>query len=207
MIVSHRHRYIFFAVPKTATHAVREALRQNLGDDDWEQQVLTGQQFLPIPALARIGHGHISAQQAQAHLPEAMWRDYKKLAFVRNPYDRFVSACAFLNRNNPDYQASPLAWMKLALGREKFRQRILIQPQAGQLCDEQGDLAMDFVGRYESLQESMHEMCDLLALPRVELQRRNTSNHRAYHETIDAELQQALTEFYADDLRLFDYRF
>ena len=48
LIVSHEHKYIFFAVPKTATHTVREALRAHLGADDWEQQVLFGEQFLPI---------------------------------------------------------------------------------------------------------------------------------------------------------------
>jgi hypothetical protein len=37
MIVSHSHRFIFAAVPKTGTHAVRQALREQLGDDDIEQ--------------------------------------------------------------------------------------------------------------------------------------------------------------------------
>ena len=29
MIISHRHKFIFFAVPKTATHTIREALRHH----------------------------------------------------------------------------------------------------------------------------------------------------------------------------------
>ena len=33
MIISHKHRFIFVAVPKTATHAVRKALRPHLGRD------------------------------------------------------------------------------------------------------------------------------------------------------------------------------
>ena len=37
MIVSHRHRFIFAAVPKTGTHAVRQALREQMGDEDLEQ--------------------------------------------------------------------------------------------------------------------------------------------------------------------------
>jgi hypothetical protein len=54
VIISHRHKFIFFAVPKTATHATREALRQHLGPDDWEQQVLFGKQALPMPEIAAL---------------------------------------------------------------------------------------------------------------------------------------------------------
>ena len=106
MIVSHRHRFIFFAVPRTGTHAIRTALRGCLGPDDWQQQSLTERVRLPVPALARIGHGHVTLRQLRACLPEAVCRDYFKFACVRDPYERFVSACAMLNRRNPGYAAT-----------------------------------------------------------------------------------------------------
>ena len=34
MIISHQHRFIFAAVPKTGTHSVRQALREHLSADD-----------------------------------------------------------------------------------------------------------------------------------------------------------------------------
>ena len=95
MIISHRHKFIFFAVPKTATHTIREALRHHKDEDDWEQQVLYGEQALPIPEIARLKHGHISAEQIRPHLDDAIWNEYFKFAFVRNPFDRFVSTCFF----------------------------------------------------------------------------------------------------------------
>ena len=92
MIISHKHRFIFFAQPRTGTHAIRAALQPHLGRDDWQQQALTGTLRLPIPELARVGHGHISLRQVQAHLPSEIWRRYFKFAMVRNPYERYVSA-------------------------------------------------------------------------------------------------------------------
>ncbi len=210
MIVSHAHRYLFFAVPKTATHAVREVLRSSLFEQDWEQQALDskrGQQHLPIAELASIGHGHIDAIAAQTYLETSIWNDYFKVAFVRNPFDRFVSACAFLNRSNPEFAEQPTQWMKHAIRRPQFQQRILIRPQSRQLCDKQGELKMDFVGRYESLQESLDQLLQLLNLPSQQLVRRNASKHKDYQDYYDAELEQQVRAFYQKDLELFSYQF
>ena len=84
---------------------------------------------MPVPALAALGHGHISLRQALAHLPAAVCRDYFKFAFVRHPFDRFVSACAMLNRRNPDYAGRERTFMKNALKRPRFRNRVLVRPQ------------------------------------------------------------------------------
>ena len=37
MIISHQHRFIFAAVPKTGTHSVRQALREHMSEEDIEQ--------------------------------------------------------------------------------------------------------------------------------------------------------------------------
>ena len=109
MIVSHRHRFIFFAVPRTGTHAVRAALQPFPGPDDWQQKELLGRVRSPLPTLRRMEHGHITLRQARAHLPEAVWRTYFKFAFVRNSCDRFVSACAIRNTQSclPTPEARP----------------------------------------------------------------------------------------------------
>jgi len=63
MIISHKHSFIFAAVPKTGTHSVREALRQHMGPDDLEQARLFVEKQFPFPELAKVGHGHISLDQ------------------------------------------------------------------------------------------------------------------------------------------------
>jgi len=207
MIISHRHRFIFFAVPKTATHSIREALRQHKEPDDWEQQMLFGKQVLPFPEIAKIGHGHISAKEISAVLPAKQWQSYLKLAFVRNPFDRFVSACAFLNRGNPEFASRSTEWMKVAMTQPQFRQRVLIRPQAQQLCGDGGKLAVDFVGRYETIQTSLDEIFDRLSLPSAQLEIRNSSKHGHYRDYYDDNLRQQVSELYRDDMELFDYSF
>lgn len=207
MIISHKHRFVFFAVPKTATHAIRQALREHTGPDDWEQQVLFGEQYLPVPELARIKHGHISVRQIRPHLAPDVWKNYFKFGFVRNPFDRYVSTCFFLNRNNPDFAASAKTFMKRALTVPRFRQRILVQPQNLQLIDDNGNLALDTVGRYETLQQSYDEICKRIGIPAKSLERKNPSTHAAFTEYYDAELRDIVAVYYRDDLRLFGYDF
>lgn len=192
-------------MPKTATHTIREALRAHLGDEDWEQQVLFGQQSLPIPQIARLGHGHITVREIQPWLDPKQWRDYFKFGFVRNPFDRFVSTCFFLNREDPDFARAATTIMKDRLLRPRFQQRVLVRPQHLQLCDADGRVALDFVGRYEDLQRSYDRICDRIGLPHTELSTKNASDHEDYNSYYDAELRQLVARFYADDLRIFAY--
>lgn len=206
MIVSHKHRFIFFAVPKTGTHAVREALRAHLGEEDWEQQVLFGRQTLPIPQLAAIRHGHISVQQLRPHLPAARWDEYFKFGFVRNPFDRFVSTCFFLQRDNPAFAGTAVPFMKRAITRERFRNRILVIPQSRLLTGADGEVGLDFVGRYESIQNSFDEICKRIGIPTATLPKKNVSKHKPYSDYYDDQLAAAVGEFYRTDLELFGYR-
>ena len=205
MIVSHKHRFIFFAVPKTGTHAIREALRPHLGAEDWEQQVLFGRQSLPIPEIAKLGHGHISVQQIKPYIDAAQWASYFKFGFVRNPFDRFVSICFFLQRDNPDFARSARRFMKQAIERERFRQRVLVLPQYRLLTDADERISLNFVGRYESIQDSYDRICGQLGIPSTDLPRKNPSKHKPWREYYDDELAARVGEFYAGDLRAFDY--
>ena len=205
MIVSHKHRFIFFAQPRTGTHSIRAALQPHLGAGDWQQQALTRTLSLPIPELARIGHGHISLEQVQACLPHETWREYFKFAMVRNPYERYVSACTFLNRVNPDYAGRETTFMKTALTRQRFRRRALVRPQTTMLVDGDGIVGMDFVGRYERLQNDFDRACERIGIPARSLTRRNASHHGDYRRYYDETLLEQVNDFYRADFEHFDY--
>lgn len=192
-------------MPKTGTHAVRELLGPHKGPDDWEQQILFGQQLSPIADIAKIQHGHISVQQITPYLDQATWQSYFKFAIVRNPFDRFISICFFLNRKNPQFLEAPLQWMKSAIAVPRFRSRVLVKPQYLQLVDAQGNSAMDYIGRYEQLQDSVDEICYRLQITSTPLQKRNTSDHQQYREYYDDELKSAVEALYQEDLKRFNY--
>lgn len=128
MIISHQHRFIFAAVPKTGTHSIRQALREHLSADDIEQVGLFVNKRFPYEDLAAIRHGHLSLEQVRPYLGEEAFGQYFKFAFVRNPYDRFVSYCAFMTRDRDVFERSPQAVMHHFLFVEPPEQHILFQP-------------------------------------------------------------------------------
>lgn len=206
MIVSHRHRFIFFAVPRTASHSIRHALRPHLAEDDWEQQRLTAQDALPVPALAVIGHGHISVRQAEAHLPASIWRDYYKFAVVREPVTRFFSACSFLQRGNPKFHEQPQPIFEELIKRPRFRQRVLIQPQYDLLRDERGRLPLDRIARHERLQRDFSLICADLGLEARGLAVQNASPVTASGvEALGEHVERWLKDFYRQDFATFGY--
>lgn len=205
MIISHKHKYIFFAVPKTATHAIREALREHKGPDDWEQQMLFGRNAFPVPALAAIQHGHLSVQQLRPHISPEMFSDYFKFAFVRNPYDRYISTFFFLTRNQQLPPGDKKVHLKQAIRSPQFTGRILVQPQYKMLVDETNTLALDYLGRYEDIQASYDHICERIGIPSKSLIEKNASDHQSSESYYDDELRQLVTDFYRGDFELLGY--
>lgn len=207
MIVSHRHHFIFAAIPKTGTHSVRQALRQHLGSEDIEQVGLFVKKRFPYESLARIRHGHLSLAQVRPYLGEELFASYFKFAFVRNPFDRFVSYCAFMTRADGAFAVRPRMVMEHMLFREPPDTHILFQPQYTVLVDAAGRLLADEIGRVENMQQHYDKICARIGIPSCTLEQINSSNHGDYRQYYTPRLVDAVANRYARDLELFGYEF
>ncbi|CAL4869588.1 hypothetical protein MMA231_03880 (plasmid) [Asticcacaulis sp. MM231] len=208
MIVSHSHRFIFAAVPKTGTHAVRQALREHMDETDFEQVGLFVNKRFPWADLAAIQHGHLSLRQVRPYLGDDAFDSYFKFAFVRNPFDRFVSYCAFMLRGGDDFQQHPREAMYHFLFRAPPENHILFQPQAALLTDDDGQtLLTNTVGRVETMQELYDAICARIGIPSRPLDRVNGTKRGDYRDYYDQALIEGMRARYAQDLELFGYTF
>jgi len=206
MIVSFRHKFIFVAIPKTGTHAVRQALREHLGPEDIEQVGLFVDKRFPMPELAQLEHGHISLQQLRAHLPPEQFDSFFKFAFVRNPFDRFISFCAFMTRVEKQFEADPHKVMRSFIQNPPWH-RILFQPQHTFVTGADGKLLTDYVGRVEEMQQSYDEIARRIGVPSAQLEKVNASERRDYRSYYTPPLVDGVARLYARDLELFGYEF
>ena len=207
MIVSHQHKFIFAATPKTGTHSVREALREHLGPEDIEQVGLFVNKRFPYPELAQIRHGHLSLAQVRPHLGEDAFQRYFKFAFVRNPFDRFVSYCAFMTRDDDAFAQDPGQVMRRILFQVRPLHHILFQPQSSMVCDEAGRLLADYIGRVEQMQQSYDHISARLDIPGRTLGKVNESQRGDYRQYYDPTLIDGVAALYHRDLELFGYEF
>lgn len=167
--------------------------------------MLTAQMHSPIQALANIGHGHISYQQLCHSIGETAIESYFRVAFVRHPIERFRSVCAFLARTDSNYLRDPLAWSKRAFQFERFRKRVLVRPQTDLLTDKDGHIAMSFIGRYESLDADLAEICSHLGVSAEPSKPKNVTQNEKPALYSDTDFLRELEAFYADDFRLLGY--
>lgn len=207
MIISHLHEFIFVPVPKTGTHSVRQALRHNLGEEDLEQVRLFTDKRFPYPELAATDHGHLSIAQIRPHVGSHLVERYFKFAFVRNPFDRFISYCAFMTRHSGEFQRDPQGTMRRYLFDSPPTSHIHFQSQASLLTDQRGQSEMDFIGRVEHMQSSYDTVCKKLGLPTQTLSRINSSSRGDYRQYYNASLMDGVAKRYRQDLELFGYAF
>lgn len=207
MIISKAHRFVFAAIPKTGTHSVRQALRENMSDDDLEQVGLFVDKRLPFEELARIGHGHITLGQIRPYLGEDAFSGYFKFGFVRNPFDRFVSYCAFMTRKGGEFAKNPRGVMRHVLFNLRPEGHILFKPQHIFVSDADGKLLADYIGRVEDMQTGYDEICGRLGIPSRNLDRVNGSQRGPYQGYYDSQLIDGVSRYYKKDLELFGYSF
>ena len=197
MVISDKLRCIFVHIQKTGGISIESVLRQ--GDP-------------AIGSHLHEGRRHLSAREIAPLVQPSQWSDYFKFAFVRNPWDRLVSwHCMCVQSKNPNRFADYV--QRCAPTFEAFVTRAVTGPgekttrnQLDYLTDAHGAMIVDFVGRYETLNEDFAQVRQRLQLS-AELPHANQSSHRDYREYYTAETREIVAQRFARDIRQFGYEF
>jgi len=136
-----------------------------------------------------------------------------KFAFVRNPWDKVLSHYHYRLRTNrtglADAGLDFRQWVLKAYGERDPRWHDdprMFMAQRLWLDDEAGRCLVDFVGRFERLEQDFGEACRRMgvqaSLPHVKV-----TQHTPYREAYDAETRGLVARVFAADLEAFDYEF
>lgn len=199
-MVSHKHRFIFIHIPKTAGTSIELALRDEtcqLLPGEWDQARIhhTPLNHLTLPEL--VDYGILTPLQLKS---------YFKFCFVRNPWDRLISEifCPWMSPwfrgltvEQRVRRACDLAATGKGIGNHLRLQHDFVNATG---------LQVDFIGRFERLDEDFDYICKLLGT-NVHLLHLNRSSHRPYQEYYDEATQALTAATYRRDIDSFHYKF
>lgn len=172
--------------------------------------------------------GHAPAAEIRRRIGPEAWNKLFSFGFVRNPFDRLVSAYFHfvqkpLKENEHPFQQDTYRSIKKLHGgviasgldtKEAFRffahdilpaRRDFVnhfRPQTYFLCGQEGDTLVNYVGRFESLQSDFNEVCKRLGRDASsELPRGNSTVHQHWGEYYDSVTAGLVRMLYAGDFR------
>jgi hypothetical protein len=191
-----QHRCIFVHIPKCAGISVVKSL---FGDFDC---------------------GHTNLRRYQIMFAPAEFKSYFKFTFVRNPFDRLVSAFLFLKqggvnekdkrwaeKNLSQYDTFD-AFARAGLHRRNIRRALHFRPQAEFICVRPNRPGLDFIGYYENLPADFAFISRQLGIHATLAEaNRNASREKDYRQYYTEESRKMVADFYAADLRILGYDF
>ncbi|EOA9734826.1 sulfotransferase family 2 domain-containing protein [Campylobacter coli] len=190
-----KYKCIFIHVPKVAGSSIERVIYQT---DKWLV-------------------GHVKASD-YTKFDKDKFDSYFSFGFVRNPYDRVVSAYHYLKNDSPD--PCDIKWGRLhinnltfeefilSLQDEEFKEEILSKNhfsfQYKYLCDKNMNILVNFIGKFEKLDNDFKKILNILRR-KDSLVHINKSKHLNYRDYYNSQTYKIIREIYRDDFEIFDY--
>lgn len=181
--------------------------------------------FVHVPKVAGISLIHALGFESEhkwhmplkyyQHIVEGELDKYFKFAFVRNPWDRALSAYHFLLQGGlsekdhtyagiikkyRSYEDFILRW----LSTDSALSLIHFTPMYKFLEDSCGTISMDFIGRYESIQHDYNHIRSKLGIG-TPLPWKNTSTKNNFQDIYTAKMIDKIAKVYERDISEFNY--
>jgi len=165
MIISDEHKFIYLAIPRTGSTTIQVFL-QEFG---WR-----------TPNVHDQNHGSVNF--ARGFVGEEKWQNYKKITFIRNPWDWYVSLFRRVRNYRRQHGGPPL-------------ETIIDYLDISQDGDSQEDflveddkIVMDFVGKFETLEDDIRTLAKFIGIPiPEELRQVNKNKERPHYTTFYTE--------------------
>lgn len=225
-----RHiRNLEYSLPIAVQRPLIRAVRETPYAPEYEK---TRSIFVHIPKTAGTsigtaiyGHwvGHVPLSRFAA-FDSRKFASYFKFSFVRNPWDRLLSAFAHLKGFGLPIAAREAQWVKqhldeietfeefvLKLCHESFRAVIIndvhFRPQLDWITFPGSmEISVDYVGRFESVGIDYPEVMRRLGLS-AELPLLNTTKRPPYREAYSKQMAQIVGEVFRNDIERLGYSY
>jgi len=194
-MISYENKIIFCRVAKTGSESIIKFFNEK------------GIKFEKImPPNWKQDPNHIPLYEIKKSIPEETYEDYFKFAFVRNPWDRFISCYLY----HQEWVKENWAEKKTKMNLNSFKEFVLDHkniPTKYTMQQYEFTKGCDFIGRFENLEEDFEKVCEHLKLPLIKMPHENKTNHKHYSEYYDDETKEIVAKLFKKDIEVFGYKF
>ena len=161
---------------------------------------------------------HYTAVQYRVIYGRKAFNSYFKFAFVRNPWDRLLSAYSYLRAGGwndqdrhwykqnighlPDFNSFVLEW----LDSNRLQSHLHLRPQCYFICDSRQRPLIDYLGYFETLPEDFARIAKVLGID-ARLGHDNMSKRDDYRDIYSLEAIDKVYYLYRRDIENFGYGF
>lgn len=198
----------FVDIPRTSSSSIRSELGARFGKAHGKKNVIEKEYSTP-----QIFPDHIPAKRMRSVLGRSIWDEIFTFTFVRNPFDRIYSMYNYRRKVAPRLKYSfrdyVLALRTADPDTPFFKYQGFRYGASDYLLGDDGEIIVDFVGKYENRVNDLNAVASLLKLNdfgKNFIQKASPQN-RHYSEFYDSEMKEIIYELYAKDMALFDYEF
>ena len=156
---------------------------------------------------------HLTALECKNLLGNRQWKKRFKFSIVRNPWDKVVSHFHHrVKTNQTGLGDNPIdfkEWVKLSYGEQNpkyYNKPKFFMPQIDWLTDSKGKISVDFIGRFENLENDFQLICKKIGTTAV-LPLVNKSERREYHHYYDDATKEIVGKWFEKDIDYFNYNF
>ena len=154
---------------------------------------------LPFP-------GHIRASELIDIIGYDQYKKFFTFAIVRNPWDWQVSLYRYMLKNITHPQHDFIKQLDNFHSYVVWRCKEEVRLQRDFIYSDQGELLINFVGRFENIDNDFSKICSQIGITAT-LPRLNVSNTRPYQDFYNARSKDLVWRAFKDDIELFEYEF
>jgi hypothetical protein len=171
-----------------------------------------------IALFGNYGGGHQTVRGYKRIFGPIVYRRYFSFTFVRNPYERLVSAWNFLNHGG--FKNNEHNWAKKHLSgftsfdefvREWLNEKTIwsinhFKPQYSFVCDINLTPEVDFIGRVETIEKDFDYVCNKLKIEnKLSLHNPGKSDNSNWHDYYTPDSLAKVYKLYKYDFEIFGY--
>lgn len=206
MLISQKKKFIFIHIYKNAGTSVRAALLP-FAATPWQRAMDRALRTLGISRWRPQPYpGHIRASEL-IELNGRKWFDsFFSFAIVRNPWDWQVSLYTFMLKTTDHPQHDLIRRLGGFDPYIKWRIAEEIRFQKDFVYSKEGELLVDFIGKFENLDADFQTVCSRIGIS-ASLPKLNVSNTKPYRRYYTDETRELVRQAFAPDISAFNYEF